>query len=157
MKNETNRIDDYRLSPHFTLGEMTKNSKGLKNIPNGVQMSNLRRVCRWLEQLRQKWNEVYGDGDDPIIITSGFRSPEVNRNAGGVATSNHLTGCAADIRCIGPEQADRYSRLLQIISSDFNEDFDEIITERNAKGIWWLHFAVRPENNRRKIIFIQKK
>ncbi len=144
-----------KLSEHFTLQEMTKNSKRLENVPNEGQVENLRRVCRWLEQLRKEWNEVYGDGDDPIIITSGFRSPEVNRNAGGSQTSNHLTGCAADIRCIGPEQADRYALLLFRISKEFNEDFDEILIERNAKGNWWLHFAVRAVNNRRKFKYIR--
>ena len=81
------------LSQHFTLGELTKTKSGIKNVPNEAQVENLRRVCRWLEQLRRRWNNLYGDGDDPIIINSGFRSPEVNRAVGGSATSNHLTGC----------------------------------------------------------------
>jgi len=43
-------------------------------------------------------NEV---GEYPIIINSGFRSPEVNKAVGGATLSNHLTGCAVDIRCSG--------------------------------------------------------
>ncbi len=53
------------------------------------------------------------------------------------------------------EQADRYARLLKEISSEFNEDFDEILIERNARAIWWLHFAVRPKDNRRRMNFIR--
>ena len=100
------------LSEHFGLAELCKTNTGIENVPNEEQVNNLRRVCQWLEQLRRRWNNLYGDGDDPIIINSGFRSPEVNKAVGGVATSNHLTGCAVDIRCIGMEQALRYAAIL---------------------------------------------
>ena len=93
------------LSEHFSLAELTKTNTGIENVPNEAQVENLRRVCRWLERLRKRWNDLYGDGDDPIIINSGFRSAAVNKAVGGVPTSNHLTGCAVDIRCIGMEQA----------------------------------------------------
>ena len=104
------------LSEHFTLGELTKTKTGIENVPNGEQVNNLKRLCQWLEQLRRRWNNLYGEGDDPIIINSGFRSPEVNKAVGGVPTSNHLTGCAVDIRCIGIEQAFRYASLLLVIA-----------------------------------------
>ena len=113
-------------------------------------MNNLKRLCRWLEQLRRRWNNLYGEGDDPIIINSGFRSPEVNKAVGGVSTSNHLTGCAADIRCIGMEQALRYACILLDIADESQEDFDELLIEQSAKSLW-IHFAVRPFANRRRI------
>ena len=100
------------ISEHFTLGELTKTKTGIDNVPNEEQVNNLKRLCGWLEQLRRRWNNLYGDGDDPIIINSGFRSPEVNKAVGGWAQSNHLTGCAVDIRCVGIEQAIRYATLL---------------------------------------------
>ena len=62
-----------KLSEHFTLGELTKTKTGINNVPNEEQVENLKRVCGWLEQLRRRWNNLYGDGDDPIIINSGFR------------------------------------------------------------------------------------
>ena len=89
------------LSEHFTLAEMTKTTVKKENVPNEAQVENLKRLCSWLEMLRSEWNSRYGEGDDPIIINSAFRSPEVNKAARGVATSNHLTGCAADVRCVG--------------------------------------------------------
>ena len=136
------------LSEHFTLAELTKTKTGIENVPNEEQVNNLKRLCGWLEQLRRRWNNIYGDGDDPIIINNGFRSKEVNKAVGGVPTSNHLTGCAVDIRCIGIEQAIRYASLLLDISDLNKEDFDELLIEQKAHIIW-IHFAVRPKNNRR--------
>ena len=93
--------------------------------------------------------------DAPLIINSGYRSPDVNRLAGGTPTSNHLTGCAVDIRVTGFEQAIRYASILLDISDGTKRDFDELFIERNSAGRYWIHFAVRPKNNRRKIGFIQ--
>ena len=105
--------------------------------------------------LRSRWNMMYGEGNDPLIINSGYRSPQVNKAVGGVATSNHLTGCAADIRVSGQEQLIRYAAILLDISDETHEDFDELLLERSPRGTYWLHFAVRPKENRRKIRFIQ--
>jgi len=145
-----------QLSQHFSLEEMTKTSvKGVSNTPSTVEIKNLQRVCGWLEELRQEWNNTYGEGNDPIIINSAFRSPSVNKAVGGVPTSNHLTGCAADIRVLGMEQALRYAVLLLDIADRQKRDFDEIILERSKNAIW-LHFAVRAEGNRRKVVFLSK-
>ena len=145
------------LSEHFTLGEMCKTSARTPdgNIPSHVHIENLKRLCGWLEMLRSEWNKRYGEGNDPIIINSGYRSPEVNKAVGGVATSNHLSGCAADIRVSGIEQLIRYATILLDISDESQEDFDELLIERSPKGTYWLHFAVRPSGNRRKVRLIQ--
>ena len=141
-----------KLSEHFGLAELTKTSVNIENVPNEAQVENLKRLCRWLERLRKRWNDKYGDGDDPIIINSGFRSPEVNKAVGGVPTSNHLTGCAVDIRCIGMEQALRYASILLDISDMSREDFDELLIEQK-RSVVWIHFAVRPSGNRRRCNF----
>ena len=119
-----------------------------------AQVANLKRLCGWLERLRSRYNERYGEGDDPIVINSAFRSAAVNKAVGGAATSNHLTGCAADIRVSGMEQALRYAVILLDISDESREDYDELLIERNARGAIWLHFAVRASGNRRKLRFI---
>ncbi len=145
-----------KLSEHFTLGELTKTNTGLDNVPNEEQVKNLYRLCRWLERLRQKWNDYYGEGDDPLIINSAFRSKAVNKAVGGATNSNHLTGCAADIRCVGIEQALRYAALLLDISDVSREPFDELLIERSSRGAYWIHFAVRPQDNRRRIASLLK-
>jgi hypothetical protein len=153
------------------------------NIPGQEEIENLKRLCPWLEELRRRYNERYvfeeggrrkeegeyykgrkeaaepeeaEEAEEPIVITSGYRSPEVNRAVGGSPTSNHLTGCAVDIRCAGVEQAIRYAAILLDIADEWEQDFDELLTEHNRKGRYWVHFAVKPKDNRRKILFLQK-
>ena len=66
--------------------------------------------------------------------------------------SNHLTGCAVDIRCLGPEQMIRYACLLLDTADENGWVFDELIQEKRGTT-YWIHFAVRPKDNRRKILF----
>ena len=153
-----------RLSEHFTLAEMCKTSAKTANgnIPSNVHIENLKRLCGWLEMLRSEWNRRYANGrckmddvrckmgDEPIVINSGYRSPAVNKAVGGVATSNHLTGCAVDILVLGKEQAIRYACILLDIADESQEDFDELLIEQTSKSLW-IHFAVRPFSNRRKV------
>ena len=153
MNNVTN------LSEHFTLAELTKTNTRIENVPNEAQVKNLKRLCGWLEMLRDEYNKRYslpltpskerGNCEQPIVINSGYRSPQVNKLVGGVATSNHLTGCAVDIRVLGMEQLLRYAVILLDISDESGEDFDELLIERNAKGTYWLHGGVtlQPPSN----------
>ena len=155
-----------KLSEHFTLGEMIKTrAKGLDNTPPHGAVINLKNLCEnWLEDLRYSYNLLYclQPGEDyessknvePLIINSGFRSEDVNKAIGGVSGSNHLTGCAVDIKCLGIEQAIRYAAILLDIADGKKQEFDELLIERSPKGNYWLHFAVRPKDNRRKVAFI---
>ena len=152
--SHSSELDGLRLTPHFTLAEMCKTSAKTAdgNIPSHVHIENLRRLCSWLEMLREEWNRRYGEGDDPIIINSGYRSEEVNMKCGGAKGSNHLTGCAVDIKCYGPEQMIRMAGILLDIADGTQRDFDELIQEKRG-STYWIHFAVRPKDNRRKILF----
>ena len=166
--NEVKINKDAKLSQHFTLGELTKTSAKTTdgNIPSHVHICNLKNLCEnWLEDLRYSYNTLYclKPGEDyetsknvePIVINSGFRSEAVNKAIGGVKGSNHLSGCAVDIRCLGIEQAIRYACILLDMADGTKRDFDELLIERSPKGTFWLHFAVRPKDNRRKVRFIQ--
>jgi hypothetical protein len=158
--NEVNINKQAKLSPHFTLGELTKTSYHTSdgNIPSHVVIENLKRICGWLEILRERYNKKYGPSTSsgtaeiPVIISSGYRSEEVNQKCGGAKGSNHLTGCAVDIRCYGPEQMIRMARILLDIADETKRDFDELILEK-CGTTYWVHFAVRPKDNRRKILF----
>ena len=172
------------LSEHFTLGEVTKSRHTeIDNIPSHVAIENLKRVCTWLEELRRRYNKNYvlvqttpappnsgGEAsgrilplsrgsqrgsEEPIVINSGYRSPQLNKKVGGSSTSNHLTGCAVDIRVAGIEQAMRYAVILMDYADETKQDYDEILIEKNRHGAIWLHFAVRPKDNRRKTMFLQ--
>ena len=156
-----------RLTPHFTLGELCKTKHVTEdgNIPSHVAIENLKRICEnWLEDLRYSYNTLYclEPGEDyetsknvePIIINSGYRSPAVNLLAGGAKTSNHLSGCAVDIRCVGKEQMIRYASILLDIADGTKQDYDELLLEQHG-NVCWLHFAVKPKDNRRRIGFIR--
>ncbi len=185
-KMKLSELDGLRLSPHFTLGELCKTSYHTVdgNIPSLKAIENLKRICGWLEILRERYNKRYGDGvsppesggvrgglnartsavdqttpdpsysggEVPIVISSGYRSEEVNMKCGGAKGSNHLTGCAVDIRCYGPEQMIRYACLLLDTADENGWVFDELIQEKRGTT-YWVHFAVRPKDSRRKILF----
>ena len=146
------------LSEHFLLGEFTRsNHPEVYNIPSHEAIANLKRLCEWLEVLREKASQ-------PIIINSGYRSPQLNRKVGGASNSNHLTGCAADIRTSGYEQAIVYAAILINYAKESQQEFDELLIEKrsalplgsskNRYGAVWLHFAVRPKDNRHKVNFL---
>ena len=145
-----------KLSEHFLLGEMTKSSSHpeVYNIPSHEAIENLKRVCGWLEALREASPGPSKGRGEPIIINSGYRSPQLNRKIGGAPNSNHLTGCAVDIRVKDMEQLIRYAGILLDYADETHQDFDELLIEKNRYGVIWLHFAVRPKGNRRKVAFI---
>ena len=152
--NEVTSNSKMKLSEHFVLGEFTKsNHPEVYNIPSHVAIENMKRICGWLEVLRDRYNAKYSE-NSPIIINSGYRSPQLNKKVGGVSTSNHLTGCAVDIRCYGIEQAIRYATILMDYADESKQEFDELYIEKNKYNCYWVHFAVRPKENRRKINFL---
>ena len=133
---ETSPKGDHEISPRAALG---RDDKG----------GTLSRDDKGEEALSRD------DKEKPIIINSGYRSPQLNKKIGGVAGSNHLTGCAVDIRVLGMEQLIRYATILLDYADESHQDFDELLIERNRYGAIWLHFAVRPFSNRRKVAFIR--
>ena len=152
--NEVTSNSKMKLSEHFVLGEFTKsNYPEVYNIPSHVAIENMKRICGWLEELRDRYNKRY-DENAPIVINSAYRSPQLNKKVGGVPTSNHLTGCAVDIRCYGIEQAIRYATILMDYADESKEEFDELFIEKSKFGRYSVHFAVRPCQNRHKISFL---
>ena len=159
------------LSEHFSLGELTKTSFKTddNNEPPLEVVENLIDLCEnWLEELRFNYNTIYilDEFDDycnsknvePLVINQGFRSYQVMLAMEKVGlnpskTSNHMKGCAVDIRCAGVEQALRYMTILVDIADQKKQEFDELFLEKRGT-VYWIHFAARPKENRRKIDFI---
>lgn len=89
------------LTPHFTLEEFTASQTaarmGLNNVPEeGTQArANIQRTAELMEKVRLIL------GEKPVLISSGYRSPEVNRAVGGATNSAHLSGLAVDFTCPG--------------------------------------------------------
>lgn len=121
------------LSAHFTLEEMTRSDyaarHGLSNEPNADVLENLKSLAIILEQVRS----VCGV---PISVSSGYRSPKVNAGVGGQKNSQHVYGCAADIRALGMTVDEL---MKKIISS--NIAYDQLIREFNS----WVHISI-PNN-----------
>ncbi|MBQ6745915.1 MAG: hypothetical protein IJR07_02570 [Bacteroidaceae bacterium] len=158
------------LSSHFTLEEMTKTNFKTEdnNEPPLEAILNMIDLCdNWLEPLRERYNRQYvlaPDEDyetskdvEPLVINQGFRSYQVMlamEQAGlkPSRTSNHMTGCAVDIRCMGVEHAVHLMDTVIRIADQKKQDFDELFLEKRG-SVYWIHFAVRPKDNRRKISF----
>ena len=158
------------LSEHFSLGELTRTSFKTEdnNEPPLEVVGNMIDLCEnWLEPLRERYNRQYvlaPDEDyetskdvEPLVINQGFRSYQVMlamEQAGlkPSRTSNHMTGCAVDIRCMGVEHAVHLMDTVIRIADQKKQDFDELFLEKRG-SVYWIHFAARPKDNRRKISF----
>ena len=169
--SHSNKFDGLHLSPHFVLGEFTKTSFKTEdnNEPPLEAVENMIDLCdNWLEELRFNYNTIYvlnsiedyytSKEVEPLVINQGFRSYQVmlameKAGLNPSRTSNHMTGCAVDIRCAGVEQTIRYMAILIDIADQKKQDFDELFLEKRGT-VYWLHFAARPKDNRRKIGFI---
>ena len=125
-----------RLSPHFDLSELTASQYATRfsidNSPTQPIIDNLTRLCvEVLEPLR----EAIGK---PIIISSGYRSPSLNRAIGGSAGSAHMFGLAADISVPGITTR---NVCFQILTERIK--FDQLIDEFGS----WVHVSIAPKNS----------
>lgn len=142
-------MDTTRLSPNFTLAEMTRSNTaaqyGIANVPNAAQVENLRMLCeRTLEPLRAALRAKYGD-HVVINVTSGFRSTRLNKHKdiGGARSSQHQTGRAADINATGLTAAELFQFIVE---SDLV--FDQVIEEFGR----WVHVSYTPNPRRSMLI-----
>lgn len=115
---------------YFTLKELCKTSTGLDNYPNNFTIvNNLRILASVLDTIRE-------EAKLSIVVNSGYRSPEVNRQVGGVPTSLHQFGRAADIRPFFPDD-ERSWRSLVVVVKRYESLFAEVIYHDN-----YIHVAI---------------
>lgn len=127
------------LTPHFTLEELTASQaasrRGIANTPGQKERYNLDVLACLLEGVRR----VAGV---PITVSSGYRSPEVNKLVGGAPNSAHVRGLAADINAAGMSP-----RTLARLIYDSPLQFDQVIFEGT-----WVHIALAEGPLRREAL-----
>jgi hypothetical protein len=134
---------------HFTIEELyaseTAKAKGIDNKPSVREIICLVYLAAYvLEPLRTAMGV-------PIRVSSGYRCERLNKAVGGVSNSQHCKGQAADI-CIDGDMA-KGRRWFDWIRTHC--DFDQLIWEHNAKGVYWIHVSyVAPAygRNRKQVI-----
>lgn len=139
-------MNNIPTSEHFTIEELCRSQVavclGIDNEPKREDIiANLKRLAlHTLEAVR-----LLND-NKPITITSGYRCKELNKAVGGVATSQHQNGCAADF-VVGSAEENR--RLFDKIKSSGSVPFDQLILEPKAG---WIHISYVEGGNRFQII-----
>ena len=138
-------MEDQILTPHFRLSEFsrssTADSKGIDNSVPEELIPSLKNLCEQiLEPLRKYINK-------PVVISSGYRCPKLNRLVGGVPNSQHLKGEAADIHI--PSTKEGHDWFLWIME---NTCFDQLIWEKKGSSRW-IHVSCNldPSENRQCI------
>ena len=130
------------LSKHFTLAELTRSSTaerlGLSNKPSAKDIDALRDLAEMLEKVRAHLSEQAGK-PVPIIVTSAYRSPAVNKAVGGVTSSDHMLGMAADI--LAPAFGSPYEVALSISNRIHPLGVGAVILE-NVRGKQWVHLSI---------------
>lgn len=126
--------DRMHLSEHFMLYEFTRSGVALEHdIPNRPSPAAISALTALVQQVLEPLRRACG----PLVISSGYRSPEVNLLVGGVPTSQHTRGEAADIVVGSPQ---RLRQLMRYVTE--NLDFDQMILEpQGATRPRWLHIS----------------
>lgn len=132
------------MAKHFTKEELcfsqTALSRAINNTPSPCAEAMLHRLMdELLDPVRELWGK-------PLTVTSGYRSPSLNKAVGGAACSQHMRGEAADITAGNPEANHKLFEML----CNSGIEFDQLIDE---KGYRWLHISIS-EHNRRQVLHL---
>jgi len=126
---------------YFTISELTRTSTGLPNFPSEwSQVESLRELALFLDSIRHEYGK-------PIRVNCAYRSPAVNAKVGGVATSAHLKGMAADICAASCREGDN-RELLSILERNIG-CIDQLISYHvvagdGSKAIRFIHVGLSP-------------
>lgn len=135
---------------YFTIEELcasdTARRRGIDNTPDAAKRQKLQTL---IEQLLDPIRAVWGG---PIAVNSGYRSPKLNAAVGGVSTSQHLKGEAADISVGSPADNKRLFDKITEMQGAGKIAFDQLIDESSYK---WIHISYRAGSNRNQILHLK--
>ena len=130
-----------KLSKNFSLNEFISSEtalrRGIDNTPSAEVLANLKALC---ENIMQPLRDWYGK---PINITSGYRSPALNRAIKGAANSDHMRGQAVDFTL--PKED--YPKVFDWLRN--NVQFTQIIDEF---GFSWIHISYDAKNLKKQAL-----
>ena len=133
-----------RLSKNFTLKEVTRSNTarrlGIDNTPKNHHLKSMQRL---ITNLIQPMRDALG----PIRITSGYRSPELNRAIGGSKKSQHSKAEAVDIQFWSEGQMKNQLIYDWVLNSGI--EFDQMINEFDYA---WIHISLKEKNNRKEVL-----
>ena len=121
---------------YFSIDEMTRSDTarrlGIDNTPSDSIKKNLTLfIEKVLDPIREDWGS-------PIIVSSGYRCPELNKAVGGVKTSGHMYGFCADLQVKGDLR--KFSNFVIEWMKEHQMKWDQIIWEKSG-NVTWLHFC----------------
>lgn len=141
-----------KLTSHFTLEELPHSATairvGIDNSPSAAIIDRLSHLATdVLQPLREAWGK-------PIIISSGYRCPTLNKAVGGVANSQHLLGEAADIHTLGDIPANNQALFATAacLVRDGRIKVGQLIDE---KGYNWIHISLPDHRHTGQILHLK--
>lgn len=143
------------MGKYFTIDELCCTYTKYDNTPNEEIKKNLNELISILDDIRDKWTIICNEngwGTGAIIVTSGYRSKDVNSAVGGVANSEHLLGYAVDIKAKNGKNLELFNMIKNyLIINDI--PFSQLINEKPIKGVpSWIHFSINGKKGYRKEI-----
>jgi len=136
------------ISEHLTLAELIRSESakrnGIANMPPPEHIANLKLLAEHIfEPIRANFR-------CPILISSGYRSKELNAVIGGANTSQHSFGQAIDIDMDDTTYGVSNAEVFQFIKDKL--PFDQLIWEfGNILNPAWVHVSYS-DRHRRQIL-----
>lgn len=141
------------MSRFFTQKELIASTEAYKrkidNTPGEEEKAHLEELMEFMDGIRSAWGSA-------IIVTSGYRCPELNEAIGGAKKSAHQIGYAVDCVPANNKKKEFFEFCKEYLK---DRDFDELLFERNSKGAIWCHIALKSIDGkqRRKIKTLEVK
>lgn len=137
----------------FTQKELIASTEAYKrkidNTPGEEEKAHLEELIEFMDDIRSAWGSA-------IIVTSGYRCPELNEAVGGAKKSAHQTGYAVDCVPANNKKKEFFEFCKEYLK---DKEFDEMLLERNSRGSIWIHFALKSIDGkqRKKIKVLEAK